>query len=340
MTSELDFGDQVKDSDSESEKSSREKRLEELQQKKKLMSKHITEDKVCQLRSEIMDEKSYLKYLLINVSNYNFKNWSECFPNNKVYLKPLITGKSWFEFFDSISSKNFFREIEIYLSSCLKEEQKVVPYPELVFNAFNVLPLDKVRVVFLGQDPYINSMTVDNKCIPQATGFSFSVPSGYPKPPSLSNINKNLVDFSHITKISESGCLISWIMQGCLMVNSAFTTIMGESAAHQRIWAPFAQALISYLNTKCKNLVFVAWGKKAYELCQDVDQDKHCLIVSSHPSGYSYQQPMSAFSIKKRTQLNFDAFVSVDHFGRINRYLESKKKAKIYWGDIGDHLSI
>lgn len=276
---------------------------------------------------------SITKYIFADIDNYDFKTWKESFPDKKVNLRSLIFRNSWNEFFDIVSKKTYYNGIERILSGYLvKNESTILPYAELVFNAFNVLPPHKIKVVFLGQDPYINVTKINNKNIPQAMGVSFSVPLNYPKPPSLTNIYKNLLDFEHVSKIPETGCLAPWIMQGCFMINSAFTTFYGKSGAHQELWKNFTNDLIKYLNDKCKNVVFLAWGKHAHNLCMNVDPTKHCIITTSHPSPFAYENQLSGLTYgKDRKPATYPSFKATDHFGRTNQYLESVGKTGIIW---------
>jgi uracil-DNA glycosylase len=327
---ELDFGDST-----ESENEVKDETRQAIKKFCQSLAKEkITEDKILDLKNTIMlsnDQNDYIKYLTVNVQHYNYKTWEQCYPDCKVYLKPLLINKSWLKFINQTSGKPYFRELEIKLSSYLYEKVNISPRPQLIFNAFNTLSLDKVKVVILGQDPYFGQQKIDKAMIPQACGYSFSVPYGYPKPPSLSNIYKNLQVNGHIKDIPKTGCLLGWILQGCLMINAALTTTIGIAGAHQGSWKQFAKDLIDYLNHSCQNIVFVAWGAKAFEICQNIDRNRHCLIVSSHPSGLSATKGMSAYCHVEKRKIDYPSFMEVDHFGRINTYLKSKGKHKIFW---------
>lgn len=280
-----------------------------------------------------------------NTKNYTFKSWRQFFPTSRVTLRSLVYNPAWDAFFDSIQHKKYYIGIEKILSDCMLVEN-IVPFPELLFNSLNILSPKNIKGVFIGQDPYIQINRINNKEIPQAMGSSFSVPLYYPKPPSLANIYKNLVEFGHMKNIPESGCLSMWILQGCLMINSALTTIQGNSAAHQNLWVDFTQDLLRYINDTCHNLFFVAWGSKAHGLCMNIDCDKHYIITSSHPSpmGMTYANPMKGLSYARnkaiktnknnretQLQVTYDAFKNVDHFGKINSYLTSIGKKTILW---------
>jgi len=183
-----------------------------------------------------------LRYLFAVVQTYDFKSWTECFPNNQVMLRSLVFKPCWNDFFNIVMSKPYYNGMERILSKHLeKNEETIVPHAELVFNALNVMPINKIKVVFIGQDPYYGFTKINNKNIPQAMGLCFSVPLGFPKPPSLKNIYENLLEYHHIQSIPESGCLSSWVVQGCLMLNAALTTFFGKAGTHRQIWESFTK---------------------------------------------------------------------------------------------------
>lgn len=276
-------------------------------------------------------------YIFADANYYAFKTWKDCFPDNMVNLRSLIFNPSWYEFFNMVEKKPYYREIEKILSDYLdKGKDTILPYAELVFNSLNVLSPKNIKVVFIGQDPYPDVIKIGNKYIPQAMGFSFSVPKNFPKPPSLNNIYENLVEFGHIHKIPESGCLAPWILQGCFMINAAFTTFYGRKNSHRTIWRNFTIDLLSYINQICKNLVFLVWGKDAHMLCLDINPQSHMIITSSHPSPLSYDKVLHGYVYGEskfpgeRTRAIYQPFKSVDHFGRMNKYLTSVGKSEIF----------
>lgn len=290
------------------------------------------------------DIKPLSHYLFANVSNYDFKTWQDYFKiSDDIKLRSLIFNKDWDEFFDEIENKQYYKNIEDKLFK--KKNDKILPYPELLFNSFNIMSPKDIKVIFIGQDPYIDIKDFNGKKIPQAMGFSFSVPLNYPIPPSLINIYHNLLKFKHIQKFPTSGCLAGWIMQGAFMINSSLTTIYKESNAHKLLWKDFSNDLINYLNTKLNKIVFVVWGKDAHYLCLNVDPNKHFIITSSHPSSYAFKNNVSGYTygkvknLKDRKQIIYPSFESVDHFGQINNYLESVNKNKIFW-DVLDYEKI
>lgn len=274
------------------------------------------------------EKRHYLNYLLINVHNYKFKDWQEYFPDGKIKLDGLCINEDWGEFFDK--TKEIQTEIEEKLTKRFLTNKKFVPYPELIFNSFNVVSPKKIKVIILGQDPYINMKEFDGINIPEAMGLSFSVPYGYPRPPSLYNIYANLVKFGHLKEMPHEGCLIGWVMQGCLMINSAFTTIWKKSFEHKEIWPDFTEQLIEYINENCKNVAILAWGKPAHGLCCNIDHKKHKVIYSSHPSPYSYTITVNGWR-PDQGYVAHPSFQETDHFGEANKYLLSVDKTPILW---------
>lgn len=269
-----------------------------------------------------MFSKPIHNYYLIDSDNYHFKPW------NKISsLKSLIFNDAWNDFFDIIEKKSYFKILE---NEIFNFNDKVIPYPELIFSSFNMLSPYQIKVIFIGQDPYPGFIIKNNKIIPQAMGLSFSVPLNYDKPKSLDNIYKNLLEYNHIQKIPNTGCLISWTLQGCFMINASFSTTLSTSNAHKSIWKKFTRDLLIYLNS-LDNIVFVVWGKDANNLCFNIDPDKHFIITSSHPSPFSAHKTFTGSVYKSNSYTTYPSFLSIDHFGLINKYLESKNKDIINW---------
>lgn len=277
-------------------------------------------------------------YLFADAETYSFKSWGQCFPNNKVSLRSLVTNPAWNEFFDIVEQKPYFKGMERILSDYVAaKKETILPYAELTFNSLNVLSPHQIKVVITGQDPYFNVNKINDVSIPQAMGFSFSVPKNYPKPPSLQNIYKNLEDFGHVKKKPESGCLAYWVAQGCFMINAAFTTFFGKPNAHKDLWRDFTNDLLAYVNTKCENIVFLVWGAFAHNLCINIDPYKHHIITSSHPSPLAVDKTFNGYIYGKsknprdRKPASYSSFKSTDHFGRVNTYLASVNKPQILW---------
>ena len=160
----------------------------------------------------------------------------------------------------------------------LNIEYKEVCYPskDRIFNAFNLCPFDKVKVVILGQDPYYKKE--------QAMGLSFSVPEGIKLPPSLRKIYKEI--HSDLGKpIPTSGDLTRWAKQGVLLLNATLTVRAHEANSHQALgWQNFTDAAIKALNKNHEHIVFMLWGNNAKKKKNLIDINRHCIIESYHPA--------------------------------------------------------
>ncbi len=214
--------------------------------------------------------------------------------------------------------------INKHLSDCLKSSNgkiQIFPYPELVFSALNTTPLNKVKVVILGQDPYFNQVNEGTTIVPQAMGLSFSIPVGVKIPSSLQNIFKNLKNFGHMTKNPNHGNLITWAYQGCLLLNTALTVPHGHANQHAKYWKKVTDAIIKYISNECDHVVFMLWGSNALDKKKYIDETKHLVTASSHPSGLSCHNKLRGY----------ESFMSTDHFGKANDFLTSHGQKKIMW---------
>lgn len=253
--------------------------------------------------------------------------WTEFYPDLKVDLKKIKYHSSYKNLFDKLFSNEKMKNIETKLTEELNNgNTNMFPYPELLFNTFNITPLNKIKVVILGQDPYFCFDTTTNKKIPQATGLSFSVPKGVKIPSSLVNIYKNQLKFKHIKKYPTTGNLEFWACQGVLMLNTSLTVLEGDSNknCHQNVWKWFSDEIIKYIADNTKSVVFVLWGSNAIDkavLIDPLDKNDHQIIMSSHPSGLSASSGC-------RGHLPFN---DVDHFKKINDYLKEHNKTEIIW---------
>lgn len=196
------------------------------------------------------------------------------------------------------------------LKSFLVEEKKqhaVYPPGNEIFNAFEYTPFDACRVVILGQDPYHGPG--------QAHGLSFSVRKGVKPPPSLKNIFKELHSDLAIP-ISEHGELTHWAKQGILLLNTVLTVRHRQANSHKnKGWETFTDAVIRTLNADKSGVVFVLWGKKAQDKASMIDEDKHLILRSAHPSPYAAA----------------NGFFGSKPFSRINSYLSSRGDTGIDW---------
>lgn len=214
---------------------------------------------------------------------------------------------SWKEILKNEFSKPYFQQIPLHLKTEKSQGKTIYPPGSLIFNAFNLTPFDKIKVVILGQDPYHGPG--------QAHGLCFSVQNGVPPPPSLLNIFKELQTDIGI-EIPSHGNLTHWAEQGVFLLNASLSVRAGEPMSHAKIgWASFTDTVIKTISDKKKNVVFLLWGKFAQEKRVLIDETKHCILRSVHPS------PLSAYG----------GFFGCKHFSKANAYLISKGIDPIDW---------
>lgn len=185
---------------------------------------------------------------------------------------------NWKEFiYNTDFSKPNLAEIQAQLNQAT-QGCNVYPPQEQIFSAFNKTPLDQVRVVILGQDPYHEAN--------QANGLAFSVNSGTKMPPSLRNIFKELKDDLG-GELRTNTDLSDWAEQGVLLLNTSLTVIEGQANSMARLWEPFTDAIIQLLNKQEHPIVFVLWGNNARKKKSIINMSRHYVIESAHPSPLS-----------------------------------------------------
>ena len=185
----------------------------------------------------------------------------------------------WKTELDEQFNSSYMAELRLFLKEEINLGKIIYPPMIKVFNAFNYTSLTDVKVVIVGQDPYHGDG--------QANGLSFSVEEGIKIPPSLKNIYKELFYDLRLTA-PENGNLESWARQGILLINSSLTVEKGVPGSHQgKGWEKFTDEVLSIINRKKKNIVFILWGKKAQEKGHFLDRDNHLVIESTHPSPFS-----------------------------------------------------
>ena len=190
---------------------------------------------------------------------------------------------SWQAVIGDEFNKPYMQTLRNFLQQEKAAGKTIYPASPLIFNAFNHTPFDKVRVVIIGQDPYHGQY----KGQAQAHGLSFSVPQGVALPPSLQNIFKEIADDLNI-KMSKTGDLTSWANQGVLLLNATLTVEQAKAGSHQgKGWEQFTDAAIAALNAQRENLVFVLWGSYAQKKGAFIDEQKHLVLKSVHPSPLS-----------------------------------------------------
>ena len=218
-----------------------------------------------------------------------------------------ILEESWREKLKDEMDEPYYREL---VDKVQEEYENETCYPpeDKIFNAFNLCPFDKVKVVIMGQDPYFNPG--------QAMGLSFSVPEGVQLPPSLQNIYKEIAaDLG--TAIHQSGDLTRWAEQGVLLLNATLTVRAHVANSHQRLgWGTFTDAAIKALSDGRENLVFMLWGGFARSKKALIDQQRHCVIESVHPS---------------QRFANRGGWFGQHQFSRCNAYLSACGAQPIEW---------
>lgn len=214
--------------------------------------------------------------------------------------------ESWRVALQSEFDEPYFSALIEYLKEEKAKGKTIYPPGSLIFNAFNTTPLTDLKVVILGQDPYIKPN--------QAMGLSFSVPKGVRTPPSLKNIYKELnTDLG--LPIVDHGDLTVWANQGVFLLNAALTVEAGNSGAHlKKGWEQFTDAVIRLIAEKRENIVFMLWGNFAKAKGELIDGDKHLVLKAAHPS------PLAR-----------GAYFGSKHFSQANAYLEAKGLGAIDW---------
>lgn len=213
---------------------------------------------------------------------------------------------SWKSVLSDEFEKNYFTELSKFVKTEYKT-QKIYPPGNLIFNAFDQCPFDKLKVVILGQDPYHGPG--------QAHGLCFSVNEGIAFPPSLRNIFKEL-NGDLGKEIPGSGNLINWAKQGVLLLNATLTVRANQAGSHQnKGWEQFTDAVIQKINSQKQHVVFILWGNYAISKGKLIDQHKHLVLTSVHPS------PLSASR----------GFFGNKHFSRTNEFLRRNGFDPILW---------
>lgn len=214
---------------------------------------------------------------------------------------------SWKTALSAEFSKDYMQQLRAFLKAELAAGKTIYPNGSEYFAALDHTPVDKVKVVILGQDPYHGPG--------QAHGLCFSVQPGVPAPPSLVNIYKEMAEDLGINQ-PDHGYLMPWADQGVLLLNSVLTVEAHQAASHQgRGWEVFTDAIIAELNEKHENLVFILWGGYAQKKGAKIDSARHLVIKSPHPS------PLSSYR----------GFFGSKPFSKANAYLAEHGKQAIDW---------
>lgn len=215
---------------------------------------------------------------------------------------------TWRDLLGDEKQQPYFQHILSHVKQ--RREQGVVVYPpqEDVFNAFKLTPLDQLKVVILGQDPYHGEG--------QAHGLCFSVRPGVKTPPSLVNMYKELAQDIEGFQIPAHGFLQPWAEQGVLLLNTVLTVEQGQAHSHAKIgWETFTDKVIQVISDHCEQVIFLLWGSHAQRKGSVIDIRKHQILSAPHPS------PLSAHR----------GFLGCGHFSKTNQILQQNGKQPINW---------
>ena len=221
-------------------------------------------------------------------------------------FKELLYDKSWKKLLSDEFKKPYIKELEDFLQ---KERKHSLIYPaeQNIFNAFNLTPFEKLKVVIIGQDPYHG--------VSQAHGLAFSVLDDTPFPPSLRNIFIEYMTDLNLP-MPLYGDLSKWAKEGVFLINAVLTVRAGEPASHKnRGWEKFINRVIELISEKKESVVFILWGADAQKKVSLIDQTKHLVLQAPHPS------PLSSYR----------GFFGSKPFSKTNEYLIQKHLKPILW---------
>ncbi|WP_119344194.1 uracil-DNA glycosylase [Facilibium subflavum] len=215
--------------------------------------------------------------------------------------------QNWQSLLAEEKSKTYFQHILSTVEDQRRQGYVIFPKKEDTFNAFKYCPLEGLKVVILGQDPYHN--------LNQAHGLAFSVQKGIAIPPSLINIYKELQQDLGLP-IPPHGCLTSWARQGVFLLNTVLTVQAHKAHSHTGIgWEKFTDTVIEKISQQKSHIVFMLWGAHAQKKVSLIDQNKHLILKAPHPS------PLSAHR----------GFLGCKHFSQANAFLKNNGLSEINW---------
>ncbi len=221
--------------------------------------------------------------------------------------KKIDLHPSWLNHLANEFEQPYMKQLKAFLLTEKQQGKVIYPASKNIFNAFNSTPLDQIKVVILGQDPYHGPN--------QAHGLCFSVQPGIPAPPSLQNMFKELHRDLGMA-IPPHGCLQAWANQGVLLLNATLTVEQARAGSHQgRGWEAFTDKTIQLVNEQCQGVVFLLWGSYAQKKAVFIDPRKHLILKAPHPS------PLSAHR----------GFIGCGHFSKANQHLQQINKTPIDW---------
>ena len=215
---------------------------------------------------------------------------------------------SWLEHLKEEFQKDYMLILKKKLLELKNKKITFYPQGDKIFNAFNLTPFNKVKVVILGQDPYHGPN--------QAHGLCFSVPPSVKPPPSLVNIFKELESDTGKKRNYHDGNLEHWAKQGVFLLNTTLTVERSKPLSHQNYgWSEFTNQVISLINNELESIVFILWGSFAQSKKQLIDSNKHLILTAPHPS------PLSAHR----------GFFGSKPFSKTNNFLHSKQIDMVNW---------
>ena len=215
--------------------------------------------------------------------------------------------KIWKEIINKEKSQDYYKSLEKEID-LRYETSNVFPPKEKVFNAFFITPIDNLKVVILGQDPYHG--------LGQAQGLSFSTPCNIKNPPSMQNILKEINDDLKRPSFCLDGDLTPWAKEGVLLLNTILTVEESKPKSHHKLgWEIFTDNIIKYISHNCEDVVFLLWGGPAIKKAKLIDETRHHVLTAPHPS------PLSSYR----------GFFGCKHFSKTNEILDLIDKKPINW---------
>jgi uracil-DNA glycosylase len=217
---------------------------------------------------------------------------------------------SWQTHLGPEKNKEYFVKLISFIEEERKKGKIIYPSNKNIFNAFSLTPLESVKVVILGQDPYHGPN--------QAHGLSFSVLTGIQPPPSLVNIYKEIKSDLALSIDTKNGFLEPWAKQGVLLLNSVLSVEAAKPASHAGLgWEKFTDKVIEIIDANCPHVVFMLWGSYAQKKGSNINRNKHLVLEAPHPS------PLSAHR----------GFLGCKHFSKCNNWLRENNLEEINWSN-------
>jgi len=214
---------------------------------------------------------------------------------------------SWIDVINNEKKKEYYKKLKCEIDKRYKTTT-VFPPKDKIFNAFSKTPLEDLKIVILGQDPYHGKG--------QAQGLAFSTPKGVKNPPSMQNILKEILQEFGKPSICADGDLTPWAKQGVLLINTILTVEEGKAKSHHNLgWEIFTDNIIKYISENCEGIIFLLWGSPAISKSNLIDKSKHHILTTFHPS------PLSAYR----------GFFGCNHFIKANEILKDMGKKTIIW---------